>query len=237
MLASEERERTAEGRERERGTDSIEPPHAFTTHAFSSLGAYWLGILLWTRVVAPVTGAGTGCPTGAASAAKLVAEVVAGLVAYDFVFFWLHMGMHLLPRVGRAVGHSQHHDFDGKRGGGGAASESAFRTVNHSLVDGSLQVLTNILVQRHTPWGSPKLTLARWLHNVVATCMLVEAHTTAPRPRVFRRLFVGVRDHHLHHRHRGAPYQQFFGHLDSALLWSGAACALRGRNAPADKQQ
>jgi len=51
---------------------------------------------------------------------------VAGLVAYDFVFFWLHMGMHLLPRVGRAVGHSQHHDFDGKRGGGGAASETAF---------------------------------------------------------------------------------------------------------------
>jgi hypothetical protein len=77
VLASEERERTAEGRERERGTDSIEPPHAFTTHAFSSLGAYWLGILLWTRVVAPVTGAGTGCPTGAVSAAKLVAEVVA----------------------------------------------------------------------------------------------------------------------------------------------------------------
>ena len=46
--------------------------------------------------------------------------------------------MHLMPRVGRAVGHSKHHDFDGKHGGG-AASESAFRTVNHSLADGSLQ--------------------------------------------------------------------------------------------------
>jgi hypothetical protein len=55
------------------------------------------------------------------------APQVAGLVAYDFVFFWLHVGMHLLPRVGRAVGHSQHHDFDGKRGGGGAASETAFQ--------------------------------------------------------------------------------------------------------------
>ena len=42
-----------------------------------------------------------------------------------------------------------------------------------------MQVLANILVQRHTPWGSPKLTLARWLHNVVVTCMLVEAHPTA----------------------------------------------------------
>ena len=39
---------------------------------------------------------------------------MAGLVAYDFVFFWLHVGMHLLPRVGRAVGHSQHHGFDGR---------------------------------------------------------------------------------------------------------------------------
>ena len=42
-----------------------------------------------------------------------------------------------------------------------------------------LQVLTNILVQRHTPWGAPKLTLARWLHNVIVTCMLVEVRTAA----------------------------------------------------------
>ena len=87
MLAPEERqpererERTAEEPQRERervsDADSIEPPHAFTTHAFSSLGAYWLGILLWTRVVTPVTGAGTGCPTDAASTAQLIAEVVA----------------------------------------------------------------------------------------------------------------------------------------------------------------
>ena len=92
ILAPEEQERAAEEREQQReqqerqrerertsDADSIEPPHAFTTHAFSSLGAYWLGILLWTRVVTPVTGAGTGCPTGAASTAQLVAEVVAGL--------------------------------------------------------------------------------------------------------------------------------------------------------------
>jgi hypothetical protein len=45
------------------------------------------------------------------------------------------------------------------------------------------------------------------------------------RPRVFRRLFAGVRDHHLHHRHCGPPYQQFFGHLDAALVWSGAGRA------------
>ena len=70
-----------------------------------------------------------------ASAYRAGAPQVAGLVAYDFGFFWLHVGMHLLPRVGRAVGHSQHHGFDGRPrdtsgipggGGGGTASESAF---------------------------------------------------------------------------------------------------------------
>ena len=38
------------------------------------------------------------------------------------------VGMHLAPSLGRAVGHGQHHQFDGKQGGkhgGGAASESA----------------------------------------------------------------------------------------------------------------
>ena len=115
----------AEERARTNDADPIKPPHDFTTQTFGSLGAYWGFILLWSRLVAPVTGAGTGCPTGAASTGQLVAEVAAGLVAYDFVFFWLHVGMHLLPRIGRAVGHSKHHDFDGKHGGG-AASESAF---------------------------------------------------------------------------------------------------------------
>lgn len=76
-LALQEQQKAAEEREwASAAAESIELPHAFTTRAFSSLGAYWLGILLWTRLVAPVTGAGSGCPTGAASAARLVAEVV-----------------------------------------------------------------------------------------------------------------------------------------------------------------
>ena len=78
-LALQEQQRAAEEREWARAAadaDPIEAPHAFTTRAFGSLGAYWLGILLWTRLVTPVTGAGSGCPTGAASAARLVAEVV-----------------------------------------------------------------------------------------------------------------------------------------------------------------
>ena len=77
-LALQEQQRAAEEREWARAAADADPiePHAFTTRAFGSLGAYWLGILLWTRLVTPVTGAGTGCPTGAASAAQLVAEVV-----------------------------------------------------------------------------------------------------------------------------------------------------------------
>ena len=77
-LALQEQQRAAEEREWARAAADADPiePHVFTTRAFSSLGAYWLGILLWRRLVTPVTGAGTGCPTGAASAAQLVAEVV-----------------------------------------------------------------------------------------------------------------------------------------------------------------
>jgi len=79
-------------------------------------------------------------------------------------------------------------------------------------------VLVNITVQRRTPWGSAKTRLARWLHNLIVPGLLTESHSTGPL-RIARRLsiFGGVRDHHLHHRHRGAPYQQFFTYLDSTV--------------------
>ena len=67
-------------------------------------------------------------------------------VAYDFLFFWVHVLMHSSAAFGHATGHAQHHKYSGE--------ESAYRTVNHSLVDGALQVLVNIAVQRHTPWGA-----------------------------------------------------------------------------------
>ena len=164
------------------GVAGMAKPHAHTGHAFDAAGAYWLGILLWTAVVSPPRGAETGCPSDAASLAAVVVELVAGVVLYDFVFFWLHWSMHAWPGLGRTLGHGTHHGVDGDD------ERGAFQTVNHSVADGALQVLTNIVAQRHTPWGTPKRTLARWLHNVVTTWLLVESHTTAPQLRLARRL-------------------------------------------------
>lgn len=248
------------------GVAGMSKPHVLTVHAFDAAGAYWLGILLWTAVVSPPQGAETGCPSDALGLATVVVELVAGLVLYDFVFFWLHWAMHAWPSIGRALGHSTHHGFDG------GTESGAFRTVNHSVADGALQVLTNIIAQRHTPWGTPKRTLARWLHNVVVTWLLVESHTTASQLQLARRLpwmraqhvergpapphgpprmpplcprsahveldqtsctlsprrFPGVLEHHLHHRHRGPPYQQFFGYLD----WMVIRCGWQPKRGP-----
>ena len=94
--------------------------------------------------------------------------------------------------------------------------------------------MCNILCQRTTPWGATKSRLARWLHNIVVVSMLCESHTSAAEPRVARRLFGGVRDHYLHHRLRGPPFQQFFSYLDALVPHFDAALdAFRGSGAAA----
>ena len=187
-------------------------PHHFTIRGAGSLVSYWLGVALWVTVVPKPVGAPIGCPTDAADAVRLALEVCCGIFFYDFIFFWLHLLMHTSSTVAWLAHHEQHHKY--------AADESGFRTVNHSLIDGTFQVLVNILVQRHTPWGAPKSLLARLLHNVILIEVLVESHTSSARPRIARRLFAGVDRHCQHHRNGGGPpYQQLFGHLDAALAW------------------
>jgi hypothetical protein len=105
-------------------------------------------------------------------------------------------------------------------------------TLRHSLVDGSLQVLVNIMVQRQLPWGTVKSRLARALHNVLVTWLLTESHSAAPTPYIWRKWCVGVRDHCHHHNHsmplsssmqdwsyRRTRYQQFFGYLDDLRFY------------------
>jgi len=183
--------------------------HPLTLAAVASLFVYWLGVGLWVAIVPTPVGASSGCVHDMASLAMLAAEVLCGIISYDFVLFWLHVLMHSWPAVGKAVGHGKHHSFGDEANWGGA-----FRTTNHSLVDGTLQVLVNILVQRHTPWGAAKSKLARWLHNVLVIEMLVESHSDSKYPRLARRWFAGVDGHAEHHRHHGPPYEQFFGYLD-----------------------
>jgi len=208
--------RAAEGGYHKLWGSMNKPPHLLL-----SLFVYWAGILVWIELVPPPPQIPHGCPSDVWGALRLLAEVCAGIVAYDFTFFWLHLAMHTMPRtVGRATNHARHHELDGSPGNVTHHEpwETCGRVVHHSLADGMFQVLVNILVQRYTPWGVVKSRLSRWFHNVIVTFLLTEAHTTAASPRIARRFFAGVRDHHLHHKHRGPPYQQFFSYLDRAML-------------------
>ena len=194
--------------EEKRPTSVFRPPFLFSTRAFGSLFVYWLGVAMWVCIVPRPVGAASGCPHSFGDYFHLAAEVAAGLISYDFLFFFVHLLMHHSARFGSWTNHAQHHKF--------THDESSYRTVNHSLVDGTMQVLVNILVQRHTPWGAPKTKLARLLHNVLIIELLVESHSSSRHPRIARRLFTGVDGHVRHHRHGGPPYEAFFGYLDWA---------------------
>lgn len=180
---------------------------------FSSGVAYWMGILLWKCFVPPVAeNIPDGIPASWYDVWVLCAEVGSGIVLYDALFFLLHWAMHDVPFLKRL--HKRHH----QRPDGTVEARDVLR---HSLVDGALQVLINILVQRRTPWGTVKSRLSRWLHNILVIWMLTESHCASPTPNIWRRWCIGVREHRLHHL--GKPtsmgrhhrHQQFFGYLDN----------------------
>mmetsp|Transcript_712 Transcript_712/g.1134 ORF Transcript_712/g.1134 Transcript_712/m.1134 type:complete len:260 (-) Transcript_712:74-853(-) len=178
-----------------------------------SLLAYWIGILIWVRFIpSPPGDLPSGIPDSLSSFIYLVTEVVTGIVQYDFYFFLLHWAMHECKYLNILLCHKEHHTA--------RKTLEARHVLRHSFLDGSLQVLTNIAVQRYTPWGVVKSRLARALHNIIVTWMLTESHSSAPYPNVFRKHFVGVREHRRHHLcgdgtfGRCHRYQQFFGYLD-----------------------
>ena len=230
--------------ERQYGLSSVSQIQVPTSFRLDSMPvytgvAYWGSIYVWRILVPPAAAVlPDGIPSNASQAAYLIAEVVTGIVAYDAIFFWIHWAMHAIPLLRHYV-HKQHHDTsaDGKL-------LECRDTLRHSFWDAASQVLVNIAVQRHTPWGAVKSRLARALHNVFVIWFLVESHTAAPVPYIWRRWFVGIREHrrhHLgpcegescfkmssllssqsscdHHHHyyyygHNHRYQQFFGYLD-----------------------
>jgi hypothetical protein len=183
-----------------------------------SLLIYWLFIFGWVNLVPPPPNIPDGCPTDLPSAAYLVLEIAVGIWAYDFLFFFVHWAMHAAHfRMHHT--HHRHHAMPSDK----ACDVMSWRlrardVLVHSPVDGALQVITNILVQRSLPWGATKSRLARAAHNVMVTWMLAEAHTAAASPRLARRVCVGVQRHRLHHDESEPFYQQFFGYLDDARL-------------------
>jgi sterol desaturase/sphingolipid hydroxylase (fatty acid hydroxylase superfamily) len=191
---------------------------------FSSALAYLAGIFLWKMVVPPAAPfIPDGIPHSLGDACYLLAELISGIILYDAIFFFIHWAMHEIPFL-RSLHHRHHARPDG--------TVESRDTLRHSLVDGGLQVYINILVQRKSPWGMVKSRLARGLHNVIVIWMLAESHSASPYPNIWRRWFVGVREHRLHHLGTSGRYgrhhrhQQFFGYLDDlravigSLEWS-----------------
>lgn len=175
-----------------------------------SLYAYWIGIFI-LRAFVPAQDLPDGIPHDAFDTLHLFCEVAYGIVAYDALFFvvhWLLHEVHFLRRI-----HRRHHQHVPPNG------VEAMDVLRHSLIDGTLQVICNICVQQRSHLGGPKSRLGRAIHNILVTWMLTESHTASPEPYIWRRWFIGVRNHRMHHlglaKKGRESYQQFFGYLDN----------------------
>ncbi len=171
-----------------------------------------------------------GLPSSFQSIIYLLSEVISGIVLYDTIFFFIHFAMHECKFIASLTQHFEHHKV--------TKNLEARHVLRHSLMDGILQVLVNISVQRRTPWGRVKSRFARCWHNVFVTMMLTESHTASSYPNFFRWWCVGVREHRNHHLNKYYKllkrnddnaegrkgsfhfhrYQQFFGHWDYLRL-------------------
>lgn len=200
-------------------------------HGMRALVAYLLPLLVFDAVVKR-----RHLPDTAPSAAGLVGQVVASIFVYDFGFFWVHLALHKWRPL--AFLHARHHT---------KTPMNASEVVRHSLVDGALQVGTNIvtlnLLRSHP--------MARAVHNVVITYMLTETHSGYAGDRASHAVsraanvhVIGVRSvrclsydmpwmlhnvvpfrllggsprHEAHHRIGTRYYQQFFTYLDNWWL-------------------
>ena len=191
-----------------------EQPRVITSAAF----------FLWTKVGGSLVYLGAillyhkfirvkpGLPLEPPTAVRLLTEVAVGVFLYDLCFTPIHWLMHNSSLRWVRKLHRVHHEMKGTLAAGA--------TVHHSLVDGSLQVLVNILVQQVSPFGR-KHILSRLIHNVVVTYLLTESHSGYDLPfmshRVFPSLFGGSIRHNAHHNRGDIYYQQFFMYLDNAF--------------------
>lgn len=148
---------------------------------------------------------------------RLLFEVVEGILYYDFIFFWIHLAMHKLPKFSWFFQHHVHHD---------QKLLCANEVQHHSFIDGSLQVIVNIIVQNMSVYGPlfyaghglRKHFLSRLLHNVVITYMLTETHAGYDgwwcMHNLCPMLVGGAKLHEVHHRVGNLYYQPFFRYLD-----------------------
>jgi len=144
----------------------------------------------------------------------LVAEVAFGVFLYDLCFAPVHLFMHKGPLKEMRSVHGYHHRHSN-------GSLNPVETVQHSYVDGTLQVMVNIFVQHISPFGGPKHVLSRIIHNVLVTYMLSESHSgynfSWMTHNIWPEFLGGSPRHERHHKDGRVYYQQFFTYLDDAL--------------------
>lgn len=140
-------------------------------------------------------------------------ELLFGVFLYDLCFFPIHWLMHKSSWGQMRKVHGYHHRVS-------SHALNSLETVQHSYIDGFLQVAVNILVQQITPFGGigEKHVLSRLAHNVLVTYLLSEAHSGYDLPWMSHRLFPeilgGAPRHEKHHHDGRVYYQQYFKYLD-----------------------
>ena len=136
--------------------------------AFNPILAYLGSIWIYHQFVHPHA----ALPEVAPTLGVFVVELLFGVWLYDLVFFPIHYLMHHSKWGKLRKIHGYHHRVT-------SHSLNALETVQHSYIDGFLQVAVNVLVQQISPFGGfrHKHFLSRLAHNLVVTYLLTEAHS------------------------------------------------------------
>lgn len=154
---------------------------------------------------------------------RIIFELIEGIIYYDFIFFWIHYFMHKNNNLSWFFQHYVHHN---------QKLLCANEVQHHSLVDGSLQVIVNIIVQNISLYGwlfnnlnIKKHFLSRLCHNIIITYMLTESHAGYNGfwclHNVFPYFIGGAARHEIHHNIGNKYYQPFFMYLDDTLEYFG----------------
>ncbi len=140
---------------------------------------------------------------------KVVGDIAFAIFVYDLLFFPLHVAMHKVKRLRNF--HVLHHENKGRL--------KPQDTLRHSIVDGTMQVATNIVVL-----NTLKLhPFTRMWYNFVITEMLVSIHSGLDFPWMAHNvvpfgILGGSRRHEQHHSTGTEYFQQFFTYLDDSLF-------------------
>jgi sterol desaturase/sphingolipid hydroxylase (fatty acid hydroxylase superfamily) len=176
--------------------------HLWFNPTASYLGSIWLYLQIHKKPPLPELAPTFGV---------LAVETLFGIFLYDLCFMPIHYLMHNW-KVGSVRRVHGYHHRSGK-------TLNALETVQHSFIDGFLQVFVNIMVQKISPFGGAKHVMSRLLHNLSVTYLLSESHSgyrDLPwmSHNLFPEIFGGAPRHEAHHHNGRVYYQQYFKYID-----------------------